>query len=143
MIAAAAAVVGAALLALAGYPAGGSTVVQVDRTWTCASRVDLDPVKVTMTRAVYGNRRLEDAVHLQPGCTGRIGRLEGVQYAADGVKGAGGVHDLPGAGGSIRCPAKAPNLQQDGIQVMGGPRITFRGLSVDCGRASDRLINSN
>ena len=26
---------------------------------------------------------------------------------------------------------------------MGGTRITFRGLSVDCGRSSDRLINSN
>ena len=73
MIAAAAAVVGAALLALTGSPAGGSTVVQVDRTWTCTSRVDLDLVKVTITRAVYGNRRLEDAVHLRPGCTGRIG----------------------------------------------------------------------
>ena len=108
MIAAAAAAVGAALLALAGSPAGGSTVVQVDRTWTCTSRVDLDLVKVTMTRAVYGNRRLEDAVHLQPGCTGRIGRLEVVQYAADGVKVAGGVHDLTVGGGSIRCLAKAP-----------------------------------
>jgi hypothetical protein len=143
MIAAAAAAVGAALLALAGSPAGSSTVVQVDRTWTCTSRVDLDLVKVTMTRAVYGDRRLEDAVHLQPGCTGRIGRLEVVQYAADGVKVAGGVHDLTVGGGSIRCLAKAPTLHQDGIQVMGGTRITFRGLSVDCGRSSDRLINSN
>jgi hypothetical protein len=143
MIAAAAAAVGAALLALAGSPAGGSTVVQVDRTWTCTSKVDLDLVKVTMTRAVYGDRRLEDAVHLQPGCTGRIGRLEVVQYAADGVKVAGGVHDLTVGGGSIRCLAKAPGLHQDGIQVMGGTRINFRGLSVDCGRSSDRLINSN
>jgi hypothetical protein len=143
MIAAAAAAVGAALLALAGSPAGGSTVVQVDRTWTCTSKVDLDLVKVTMTRAVYGDRRLEDAVHLQPGCTGRIGRLEIVQYAADGVKVAGGVHDLTVGGGSIRCLAKAPMLHQDGIQVMGGTRITFRGLSIDCGRSSSRLINSN
>jgi len=143
MIAAAAAVVGAALLALTGSPAGGSTVVQVDRTWTCTSRVDLDLVKVTITRAVYGNRRLEDAVHLRPGCTGRIGRLQVVQYAADGVKVAGGVHDLTVDGGSIRCLAKAPGLHQDGIQVMGGTRITFRGLAVDCGRSRDRLINSN
>jgi hypothetical protein len=66
-----------------------------------------------------------------------------VQYAADGVKVAGGVHDLTVGGGSIHCLAKAPGLHQDGIQVMGGTHITFRGLSVDCGRSSDRLINSN
>ena len=146
MIGAAAAAVGAAILALTGAPTGtngGSSVVQVDKMWTCTSKVDLDLVKVTMTRAVYGNRRLEDAVHLQPGCTGRIGRLEVVQYAADGVKVAQGVHDLTVGGGSIRCLAKAPTLHQDGIQVMGGTRITFRGLSIDCGRSTDRLINSN
>ena len=146
MIAAAAAA--AVMLALggspaAGSPAGGSSVVQVDRTWTCTSKVDLDLVKVTITRAVYGNRRLEDAVHLQPGCTGRISRLEVVQYAADGVKVAEGVHDLTVGGGSIRCLAKDAGLHQDGIQVMGGTRITFRGLSINCGRSSSRLINSN
>jgi hypothetical protein len=54
-----------------------------------------------------------------------------------------GPHDLTIGGGSIRCLAKAPTLHQDGIQVMGGARITFRGLSIDCGRSTDRLINSN
>jgi hypothetical protein len=143
VIAASAAVAGAALLGFAGSPAGDSTVVQVDRTWTCTSKVDLDLVKVTITRPDTGDRRREDAVHLQPGCTGRIGRLEVVQYRADGVKVVAGVHDLTVGGGSVRCLAKAPVLHQDGIQVMGGARITFRGLSIDCGRSTDRLINSN
>ena len=67
----------------------------------------------------------------------------GRQYAADGVKVADGVHDLTVGGGSIRCLAKAPTLHQDGIQVMGGVRITFQNLSVDCGRRDDAVINSN
>jgi len=135
------------LLALALVPhgahAGGNQVVQVDKTWTCTSKVDLDLVKVTMTRAVIGNRKLEDAVHLRNGCTGRIGRLEIVQWAADGVKIAQGAHDLTVGGGSIRCLGKAPTLHQDGIQALGGARITFHDLTIDCGRQQDRLIDSN
>ena len=59
------------------------------------------------------------------------------------MKVAEGVHDLTVDGGSIRCLAKAPILHQDGIQVMGGERIAFRNLDIDCGRADDALINSN
>ena len=53
------------------------------------------------------------------------------------------MHDLAIDGGSVRCFAKGPVLHQDGIQVMGGTRITFRNLTVDCGRSGERLINSN
>ena len=82
-------------------------------------------------------------MHLRPGCTGRIGKLVVVQRSGDGVKVAEGVHDLVVGGGSIRCLAKAPDFHQDGIQVLGGARITFRELTVSCGRRDDRLINSN
>ncbi len=124
-------------------PPAAHNVVQVDRTWTCSSAVDLDLVKVTITRAVIGDRKHKDAVHLRPGCTGRIGRLVVVQWIGDGVKVAEGAHDLTVGGGSIRCLGKAPRLHQDGIQVLGGARITFEHLKVDCGRRSSRLINSN
>jgi hypothetical protein len=112
--------------------------VQTDHTWTCTQKVDLDLVQVTIPR---GKR--EDAVHLRFGCTGRIGRLVVVQRSGDGVKVAEGVHDLVIGGGSIRCLSKAPGFHQDGIQVMGGARITFRELKVSCGRRDERLINSN
>jgi hypothetical protein len=46
-------------------------------------------------------------------------------------------------GGSIRFLAKLPVVHQDGVQVMGGDRITFNRLQIDCGRAGQRLINSN
>jgi hypothetical protein len=118
-------------------------VVQVDRTWTCRSPVDLDLVKVTITRKAIGDRRNKDAVHLRPGCTGRISRLVVVQWVGDGVKVAEGAHDLTVGGGSIRCLGKAPKLHQDGIQVLGGARITFDNLKVSCGRRDSRLINSN
>ena len=118
-------------------------VVLVDRTWTCSSPVDLDLVKVTITRKAIGDRRNKDAVHLRPGCTGRIGKLVVVQWVGDGVKVAEGAHDLTVGGGSIRCLDKAPRLHQDGIQVLGGARITFRKLKIDCGRRRSRLVNSN
>jgi hypothetical protein len=66
-----------------------------------------------------------------------------VTSVADGVKVADGVHDLVVGGGSIRCLAKAPTLHQDGMQVMGGARITLNGLRIDCGRTNDTLVNSN
>lgn len=115
-----------------------SQVVSFDHTWTCTSHVDLDLVRVKIPS---GPR--EDAVHLRGGCSGRIGKLVVDQWSGDGVKVAEGVHDLTVDGGSIRCHAKAPVAHQDGIQVMGGEHILFRGLTIDCGREHDRLINSN
>jgi hypothetical protein len=106
--------------------------------------VNLKSVTVTINPAPAGSvNRPPDAVHLRPGCTGHIGRLTVTQFAADGVKSAQGVHDLTIGGGTIRCLAKAPRLHQDGIQIMGGRNIHMHGLTVDCGRADERLINSN
>ena len=117
-----------------------SSVTLTNQTWVCKGPVDLDSVTVTMTA---GGRRGGDAVHLEDGCTGRIGELTVTQSIADGVKVAEGAHDLTIGGGTIRCLAKLPVLHQDGIQVMGGARITFRNLTVSCGRAGESLINSN
>lgn len=142
--AAGAAVIGlaAAALALGTAASPPKQVVQVDRPWTCKSKVNLDLVRVTITRASIGVRSGEDAVRLRSGCTGRIGRLEVVQWAGDGVKVSYGVKNLDVGGGSIRCLGKAPTLHQDGIQVMGGSHITFHKLAIHCGRANARLINS-
>jgi hypothetical protein len=144
------------LLAFGGQSAGASSpsrrhpghgvltgsIAQINRTWVCRGPVDLKSVSVRMTSAIT-TRRNGDAVHLAPGCTGRIGRLTVVTSVADGVKVAEGVHDLAVGGGSIRCLAKLANLHQDGMQVMGGARITLHGLRIDCGRPRDSLINSN
>ena len=59
--------------ALAGSATGGSTVVQVDRTWTCTAKVDLDLVKVTMTprpRATAGTRTRCTCSRAAPGGSG-------------------------------------------------------------------------
>jgi hypothetical protein len=140
-----AALAAAAIVAAPSLAAGPSpkTVVQTDHTWVCSGAVDLDSVTVTMTPSVGGSRQGWDAVHLQPGCTGTIGRIDVTTSVADGIKVAAGVHDLVVGGGTIRCLAKAPVLHQDGIQVLGGDRITFRNMNVDCGRPAESLINSN
>jgi len=118
------------------------SIRQTNHTWVCRGPVNLKSVSVTMTSAIT-TRRNGDAVHLAPGCTGRIGRLTVVTSVADGVKVAEGVHDLAVGGGSIRCLAKLAHLHQDGMQVMGGARITMHGLRIDCGRPQASLINSN
>jgi hypothetical protein len=133
-----AAAAAAALAFLGVHAASAGDVVRTDQTWTCTGPVDLDLLQVSIPA---GPR--QDAVHLRPGCTGRIGRLEVTQRSGDGVKVAEGVHDLTVEGGSIRCLDKSPRVHQDGIQAMGGMNITFHGLSIDCGRRDTRKINSN
>ncbi len=118
------------------------SIAQTDQTWTCRGPVDLDSVSVTMTTAISA-RHGADAIHLEPGCTGRIRHLDVLTAAADAMKVAEGVHDLAIDGGSVVCTAKLPTMHQDGIQVMGGERITLRGLSINCGRSGESLINSN
>jgi hypothetical protein len=102
--------------------------VLVDQTWTCKGRVDLTLVKVTMHAP-------GDAIHLREDCTGRIGRIEVDTWTEDGLKvnaPAPAAHDLVIEGGYIRCHARTPGAHQDGIQAMGGARITFRSLELNC-----------
>ena len=135
---------GACVLQLGASAAPGplrGSITSTDQTWTCKGAVDLDSVTVTMTPASAAKKA--DAIHLQNGCTGRIGRLEVTTSIADGVKVSQGVHDLTIGGGRIHCLAKLPVLHQDAVQVMGGSKITMTGLIMDCGRPQDTLINSN
>ena len=119
------------------------SIVQTDKQWVCSGPVALDSVTVTMDAAAQQLPRTGmDAVHLESGCTGTIGSITIVQYAADGIKVGNGAHDLTIGGGSIRCYDKAPTLHQDGIQVMSGVNITFQNMSIYCGRPGGGVINS-
>jgi hypothetical protein len=143
----------AALLAV-GVPSGSSSTTQalkgsinqVDRVWTCTGPVDLDSVSVTINGG--GNlpnqgTNNNDAVHLRAGCTGRIGRITIVQYRGDGIKVGVGVHDLVIGGGSIRCYGHDQGKHQDGIQAMGGQRVTFMNLDDQCESANNAAFFVN
>ena len=100
----------------------------VNQTWTCRGRVDLALVKVTMNSG-------QDAIHLREDCSGRIGRIEVDTWTEDGLKvnaPAPAAHDLVIEGGYIRCHGRTAGAHQDGIQAMGGARITFRNLELNC-----------
>jgi hypothetical protein len=102
--------------------------VIASNTWTCTGPVDLSLVKVTMQSP-------GDAIHLRENCSGRIGRIEVDTWTEDGLKvnaPAPAAHDLVIEGGYIRCHAHAAGAHQDGIQAMGGSRITFRNLEINC-----------
>ena len=101
----------------------------VDEPWVCMGRVDLDLVKVEMKTVQ------SDAVYLRQGCTGRVGRIEVDTWKGDGIKvnvPAPAPHDLVFEGGYVRCHDQGVGGHQDGIQVMGGERITFEGLEIQC-----------
>jgi Ca2+-binding RTX toxin-like protein len=113
------------------------SIVLVDRQWRCTSAVDLDLVKVTMHSG-------GDAISIASGCSGRIGRVEVDTWAADGIKvqnAAPAAADLVVEGGYVECHALSPGSHQDGVQAMGGSRLTFRNLTVDCLGNSNFYVN--
>jgi RTX calcium-binding nonapeptide repeat (4 copies)/Divergent InlB B-repeat domain len=110
-------------------PPNGTSIVLTDQKWVCKERVDLDLVKVTMHAD-------DDAVSLETGCTGRIGRIEVDTWTDDGIKvqnsSTDAAHDLTIESGYVVCHHIEEGYHQDGIQVMGGARLTFKNLSLDC-----------
>jgi hypothetical protein len=111
-----------------GGSSGGGTVVLTDSAWTCSGPVNLDLVKVTIRTAST------DAIFLRTNCSGRIGRIEVETWTGDGLKVNAPdpvAHDLVIEGGYIRCYGQTLG-HQDGIQAMGGQRITFRNLEINC-----------
>ncbi|MGH3103676.1 MAG: calcium-binding protein [Gaiellaceae bacterium] len=126
-------------------PVGGSpppprpdrTVILDNEPWLCLGTVDLDLVKVTLRTTV------EDAIRLDRNCSGRVGRIEVDTWTADGIKvqNRGTVaHDLVIESGYVKCHDVAGDYHQDGIQAMGGYRITFRNLRIDCLRNSNLFL---
>lgn len=115
------------------------TVVLENEAWECRGPVDMDLVKVTIPR----RSTPLDAISLGENCTGRIGRVEIDTWSGDGIKvqNAGTVaHDLVIESGYVRCYDRTGEYHQDGIHVMGGYRLTFRQLTVFCGRPG---VNGN
>jgi hypothetical protein len=112
-------------------------VALTDHTWICQGPVNLSSVTVTIRNVS------SDAIHLGAGCTGTIGRVTVVQYHGDGIKVGPGAHDLSVAGGSIRCYARDPTKHQDGIQAMGGQRVSFHGLDDQCLSANNSALFIN
>ena len=119
-------------------PLPRNSVVLNDQSFVCKGAVDIDLVKVTMPTNV------EDAIRLDEDCSGRIGRLEVDTWTADGIKvqNHGTVaHDLVIESGYIKCHDVFGNYHQDGIQAMGGSRLTFKGLLVDCLGNANLFVN--
>ncbi len=121
-------------------PSGSSesrSVVLVDQQWRCSGPVDLDLVKVTMHAG-------SDAVSIARGCSGRIGRVEVDTWTADGIKVQNAspvAQDLVIGGGYVECHAISPDSHQDGVQAMGGSRLTMRNLVIDCLGNSNFYVN--
>jgi RTX calcium-binding nonapeptide repeat (4 copies) len=119
-------------------PPTGNSVVLYDEPFLCEGPVDIGLVKVTMPSTV------QDAMRLAENCSGRIGRIEIDTWTADGIKvqNHGTVaHDLVIESGYVKCHDVAGSYHQDGIQAMGGTRLTFRKLTVDCLGNANFFVN--
>ena len=128
------------LLALVGTLAPSSSraegsVVLVNQTFNCANYpqpVDFDLVKVTITAGQDVKRDAFQTSGSGSECTGRIRRVEIDTWVADGIKIGQVAHDLVIEGGYVRCHGLEGDVHQDGIQAMGGNRVTLRNLLVNC-----------
>ena len=134
-----AAIVPSALGTSSNAPAAAltGTVSVTDQQWYCRGPVNLTSVTVVIKNAQT------DAIHLAAGCTGTIGKVTVVQYHGDGIIVGPGSHDLTIGGGSIRCYGHDVGKHQDGIQAMGGQKITFNGLDDQCMSANNSAIFIN
>lgn len=105
--------------------AGQRIVTLVNDYFEVVGPVDLDLVRVEM-------HQLSDALVLGTNATGRIGRVEIDTWANDGIKVSNGsvnaCHDFRIDGGYVRHHEYPAGAHQDGIQVMGGARITVRNV---------------
>lgn len=105
--------------------------------WRCAHAVDLDLLKVTITEGSPGVPvgSYANAVTIDPGCTGTIDRIEVETNGADAVKCRNNqttnARDLVIGEGYLKSTGFAPGAHADGVQCMGGERITFRNLLID------------
>ena len=112
------------------FPASNRRFILANETWYCDGPVDVDLVKVTITNG--GNL---DAVRFDS-CSGRVGRVEIDTNGLDGLKVRNiepVAHDLTIEGGYVRCADRPEEAHQDGIQAIGGRRVTFRNLVIWCG----------
>lgn len=123
-------------------PPSGDTVTVTDRTWVCSGHVDLDLVKVT----VRGDIGRTDAVRIASGCNGTIRRLEVDTANADGIHVGAFAHDLEINGGYVHSSGvcgSCGSVHVDGIQVLGGQRITMRNLDVNYPTATNSALYIN
>jgi hypothetical protein len=115
----------------------------VNQKYTCNGAVNLDLVKVT----VDDSHMVTPAVQIASGCTGRIGRIEIDNANGDGIHVGAGAHDLTIGGGYVRSPLGGCTLcgalHVDGIQFLGGQRITMRNLDVSYQTASNSALYIN
>jgi hypothetical protein len=75
-----------------------------------------------------------DGAALGDGCTGRIGRLEIDTWSADGIHVGAFAHDLVVEGGYVHSHGVCSTcgaVHVDGVQVLGGQRITFKNLDIN------------
>jgi len=115
----------------------------VNQRFVCSGPVNLGTVKVTVDSAHF----VHVAVQIASGCSGTIARIEIDNANGDGIHVGAFAHDLTVGGGYVHAPAGGCGLcgalHVDGIQVMGGQRITFSNMDVNYQTATNSALYIN
>jgi len=123
-------------------PPSGNNLTVTDRTWVCSGTVNYNVVKVTIRQSLPRT----DAVRIASGCNGTVQRLEVDTANADGIHVGAGAHDFTINGGYVHSSAVCGScgaVHVDGVQVLGGQRITFRNLDVNYPTATNSALYIN
>jgi hypothetical protein len=110
-----------------GHKNLSGTYTSHNKTFKCKGKVAPN----TTVNVVIDDGTHTDGVHLDNGCTGGPLIVHVRTNGSDGVKVHKGAHDLVVKGG-VRCAGKHGAVHQDGVQAMGGMRVTFEGFNVHC-----------
>lgn len=124
-------------------PPVGETITRVNQKYVCSGPVNLALVKVT----VDSTHMVTPAVQIAAGCTGTIGRIEIDNANGDGIHVGAFAHDLTVGGGYVHSPLGGCDLcgpvHVDGIQFLGGQRITFNNMDVNYQTATNSALYIN
>lgn len=124
-------------------PPSGDTVTRTNQRWTCDGPVNLGLLKVTVDNSHF----VTPAVQIASGCTGTIRRIEIDNANGDGIHVGAFAHDLTVGSGYVRSPAGGCTLcgalHVDGIQFLGGQRITFSNMDVNYQTATNAALYIN
>ena len=123
-------------------PPPGDELHLTNQKFVCDGPVNYSLVKVEITQT----STRQDGVQIAAGCTGYIGRLEVDTWSADGVHVGAFAHDLVVDGGYVHSHgvcSSCGSVHIDGVQVLGGQRITFRNMDVNYQTATNSALYIN
>lgn len=121
----------------------GNSVVLTNDTWRCTNYPQ--PINFALVKVTVDSTHLvTPAVQIDSGCSGTIDRVEIDNENGDGIHIGAFAHDVTIRGGYVHSPVGGCSMcgiiHVDGIQALGGQRITLENLDINYQTASNAAL---